>query len=109
MDLLMPRMQFRLPCTPRTVSHGCQIVYWDPVNAKQISPQKYFGIDYVKLHGLHGNPLYGSSEWGRPTKAILSSVSLILEPKLGVKLKLRHMPSTCCQICKSSNLKIHQY
>ena len=25
---------------------------------------KHFGIDYVKMHGVHDNPLYDSREWG---------------------------------------------
>ena len=28
------------------------------------SPQKKFGMGYVKMHGFHGNPLYDSREWG---------------------------------------------
>ena len=31
------RGQLSLPCTPRTVLLGCQIVYYDPLNAKQSS------------------------------------------------------------------------
>ena len=27
---LYPDIQFMLPCNPRTIFHGCQIVYWDP-------------------------------------------------------------------------------
>ena len=25
---------------------------------------KQFGIGYMKMHGFHGNPLYGFQEWG---------------------------------------------
>ena len=35
-----PGIKFRLPCTPRTIFHGCQIVYWEPLNAKRMCPQK---------------------------------------------------------------------
>ena len=37
---LYPGIQLRLPCTPRTIFHGCQIVHWDPLNAKRKCPQK---------------------------------------------------------------------
>ena len=50
-----PGIQFRLPCTPRTIFHGCQVVYWDPLDAKQRCPKK-IGLGYVKMHGFHGNP-----------------------------------------------------
>ena len=53
-------VQFRLPCT-HTV---CKIDHWDPLNAKQSCPQKYFSIGYVKMHGFYGNPLYDSRERG---------------------------------------------
>ena len=42
--------------SPRTISHGCQIVHWDLLNAKQSCPQKCFGMGYVKMHCFHGNP-----------------------------------------------------
>ena len=32
---------------PRTIFHGCQIVHWDPLDAKQRCPQKKFGLGYV--------------------------------------------------------------
>ena len=56
-----PGIQFRLPCTPpppppRTIFHGCQIVHWDPLDAKQRCPQNNFGLGYVILHGFYGNP-----------------------------------------------------
>ena len=38
------------PC--RTVFHGCQIVHWDPLNAKRGC------VGYVKLHGLHDKLLW---------------------------------------------------
>ena len=50
-----PGIQFRLPCTPRTSFHGCQIVHWDPLDAKRRCPKK-FGLGYVKSHGFYGNP-----------------------------------------------------
>ena len=25
----------RIPCTPRTIFHGCQNSYWDPLNVKR--------------------------------------------------------------------------
>ena len=52
---------------------------------KQSSPQKKFGMGYVKMHGFHGNLLYGSRDCGgggggdRPTNSIISRVLLILE------------------------------
>ena len=41
---------------PRTIFHGCQIVHWDPLDAKQRCPKKKFGLGYVLLHGFYGNP-----------------------------------------------------
>ena len=35
-----------------------------PQNVKQSSPQKKFGMGYVKMHGFHGNLLYDSRDWG---------------------------------------------
>ena len=35
-----------------------------PSNVKQSSPQKKFGMGYVKRHGFHGNLLYDSRDWG---------------------------------------------
>ena len=37
------------------------------------------GMGYVKMHDFHGNPLYDSREWGRPTNSFLSKVLLSLE------------------------------
>ena len=56
--LIFPGIQFRLPCTPRTIFHGCQIVYW-----KRSCPQKHFSMGYVKMHGFN-EILYDSREWG---------------------------------------------
>ena len=36
---------------------------WDPKNVKQRSPQKKFGMGYLKMHGFHGNLLYDSRDW----------------------------------------------
>ena len=53
---LYPGIQFRLPCTPGTIFHGCQFFYWDPSGWEtKVSPQK-IGFGYVKTHGVHGNP-----------------------------------------------------
>ena len=38
-----------------TISHGCQIVYREPLNAKQSCPNKKIGLTYVKMHGFPGN------------------------------------------------------
>ena len=47
---------------------------------KRSSPQKKFGMGYVKMHGFHGNLLYDSRDkGGRPTNSIISRVLLILE------------------------------
>ena len=35
-----------------------------PQNVKQSSPQKKFGMGYVKMHGFDGNILYDSRDWG---------------------------------------------
>ena len=43
--------------------NSCQIVQWDPQNVKRNSPQKNFGMGYVKMHGFHGNLLYDSRDW----------------------------------------------
>ena len=41
---------------PRTIFHGCKIVYLDPLDGKRRCPQKNFGLGYVKLHGFYANP-----------------------------------------------------
>ena len=48
---------------------------------------KQIGMDYVKMHGFHGNSLYDSQEWGSPTKSIISRVLLILEHETWYKIK----------------------
>ena len=41
LDCSTPGANFDLPCTPpRTIFHGCQIVHWDPRNAKNFCPQR---------------------------------------------------------------------
>ena len=32
---------------PRTIFHGCQIVHWDPLDAKRRCLQKKIGLGYV--------------------------------------------------------------
>ena len=57
----LPTVQFKVhTCTPasnlgylvspRKIFHGCQIVHWDPLSAKQSCSQKYFGMGYVKMN-----------------------------------------------------------
>ena len=52
---------------------------------KRSSPQKKFGMGYMKMHGFHGSLLYdshvcgGGGGGGRPTNSIISRVLLILE------------------------------
>ena len=55
-SIYYPGIQFRLPCTPRTIFHGCQIVHLDPLDGKRRCPQKKIGLDYVKLHGFYADP-----------------------------------------------------
>ena len=52
---------------------------------------KHFGMGYVKMHGFHGNPFMILENGDTPTNSSISRVLLILEHKIGVKLKLRHM------------------
>ena len=44
-----PGNQFKLPCAPppRTFLHGCQIVHWDPLNAKRSCPKQKIGMGYL--------------------------------------------------------------
>ena len=35
---------------PKTITNGCKIVQWDD------KMQKKSCLDYIKLHGVHGNP-----------------------------------------------------
>ena len=54
--MIYPGVYFDLLCSPiRTFFHGYQIVQLDPLNAKKIVPQISFGLDYAKMHGVHGN------------------------------------------------------
>ena len=59
---------------------------------KRSSPQKKFGMGYVKMHGFHGNLLYDSRDWGVGVQ-IQSYLRFYVSEsiKIGVKLKLRHM------------------
>ena len=59
---------------------------------KQSSPEKKFGMGYVKMHGFQGNLLYDSRDWGVGLQ-IQSYLGFYLSKntKIGVKLKLRHM------------------
>ena len=60
-------IQLKLPCTPRTIFDGCQIVHWEPLDAKRRCPQKN-GMGYVKMHGFYGNP-NRIREWGYAFKS----------------------------------------
>ena len=42
------------------LSNLCQIVHWDPLNAKRSSPKNNSVWAMRKMHGFHGNPLYDS-------------------------------------------------
>ena len=57
-------LRYNLSCTPNGHLNSRQIVQWDPQTVKRSSPQKKFGIGYVKMHGFHGNLLYDSRDWG---------------------------------------------
>ena len=59
---------------------------------KRSSPQKKFGMGYVKMHGFRGNLLYDSRDWGgggggRPTNSIISRVLLIIEHQYWCQIK----------------------
>ena len=54
--LYTPASNLGYLATPRTIFHGCQIVHWDPLNAKRSYPQTKLGMGYVKMHGFHGKP-----------------------------------------------------
>ena len=55
-------VKVNLSCTPRALLNSCQIVQRDPQNVKRSSPQKKFGMGYVKMHGFHSNLLYDSRD-----------------------------------------------
>ena len=52
-----PGIQFRLPCNQDNF-YGCQIVHWDPLNAKRSCLQNNFGMGYVKMHGFHDKSIH---------------------------------------------------
>ena len=54
---------------PRIISHGCQIVYWDPLDGKRRCPQKHFAME------AHSEFEKG----GLPTKLLISQLLLILD------------------------------
>ena len=69
-----------------------QIVQWDPLNAKQSSPQNILVRAMGKCIFFHYNHLYDFREWGVGLQ-IQSYLGFYLSQsnKIGVKLKLRHM------------------
>ena len=79
--------------TARTIFHGCQIVYWDPLNAKRSCPQNKFGMGYVKMYGFQGTHC-GFENEDMPTKLRISQLLLILDYWTDIGLI-----SLCC-ICK---------
>ena len=52
---LEPCGRLDLPFIPMTISYECQIVHWEPLNAKQC-PKKLSNFGNVKLHGFNGKP-----------------------------------------------------
>ena len=75
--ILYPGIQFRLPCTPpRTIFHGCQIVYWDPLNEKLRCPQKKFGFENCMVSMATNSEF---EKGGLPTKLLVSQLLLILD------------------------------
>ena len=54
LKLNSPASNFGYLASPRTIFHGCQIVYLDLLDAKRRCPKN--GLGYVKVNGFHGNP-----------------------------------------------------
>ena len=73
-----PGIQFRLPCTPRTIFHGCQIVHWDPLNAKRRCPQKKFWFGLCEIAWFLLQPR-ANLRRGLPNKLLISQLLLILD------------------------------
>ena len=57
--------------------NSCKIVQWDPQNVKRSSLKK-IDIDYVKMHGFHGNLLYDSRDGGGGGLQIQSNLGFYL-------------------------------
>ena len=101
-------IQFRLPCTPSTIFHGCLIVNWDPLNAKRRCSQK-------TSYGLCENawfpwkPIADLRMGVCLQKYLYLSCYLSLTTKLNTKLSLDICLLSPCCICKLFNLHIHKY
>ena len=95
------------PCTHRIFSHACKIVKWAPLNEMKKGVIKTC-LGYVKCivsMAAHNAIL---KNWGVPTKySYLSTISSLNNIR-GTKLKLKLL-SLFGQICKCSNLYVHNY
>ena len=78
--MVLPRHPIKLTLHPKTISHWCQIVLWDPLNSKQSCPKTKFGIGYVTKYMVSMATLYTIFKYrGRPTNSIISRMLLVLE------------------------------
>ena len=81
---------------------------------QNICPLTYFGHVKMKLVSMatHNAILKNG---GVPTKSLICQLLLNLNTKFGTRLKLRHIPFIIwsaiqiIQLCKLSNLHIHEY
>ena len=85
-------LRYDLSCTPRAFKFMPNSLV-GPSECETKFALKHFGMGYVKMYGFHGNPLYDSRDWrvGLQIQSYLVSY-LSWSTKIGVKLKLRHMP-----------------
>ena len=95
------------PFTLRKFSHACQNVKWAPLNEKQVVINKTC-LGYVKCIVAMAGHNAILKNWCVPTKFSYHSSISSLNNIRGTKLKLKLL-SLFGQICKCSNLYVHNY
>ena len=84
--MVCPSIQFRLPCIPRTTSYGCQVVHWDPLNAKRSCSPKLDAGDYfpglsnliVRRYGVLKIIVYLNYDFLRPIVGLRNSTPVYM-------------------------------
>ena len=78
MIVLLPRHPIEVTMHPQDNFSWVPNCSLGPPECETKFTSKHFGMDYVKMHGFHGNPYMIFENGVRPTNSIISRVLLIL-------------------------------
>ena len=74
---IYPGIQYRLPCTPSTIFHGCQIVHWYHQNVKGRFLKKLTWALWKCMVSMATHSRFENG--GMPTKVLKSQLLLIFD------------------------------